>query len=50
MIYALDDTGYKRNIILLFLCVFVPVRYVSMSVFFCTIPNKTIGFGSGIGI
>ena len=34
MIYALDGTGYKHYIIALFLFVFVPVRYVSMSVFF----------------
>jgi len=34
MIHALDDTVYKRNIILLFLFVFVPVRIVSKSIFF----------------
>src|SRR6218665_2180389 len=39
-IHALDDTGYKRNIILLFLFVFVPVHYVSMSIFLCTATNK----------
>ena len=39
MIYALEDTGYKRNIILLLLFVFVPARFVSMSVFLPTVQN-----------
>ena len=41
--YAPDDAGHKSNIILLFLFVFVPVRYVSMSVFCTYCSEKKIG-------
>lgn len=49
MIYVLDDTGYKRNLILLFLFVFVPVHYVSMYVFYVLIRIKKKGIRIEIG-